>query len=162
MATTIVRTETKSASQSATCDIRKYFIAAMFLWTVNTWIVATHSTTTSSHNNNAFLQLGEYVPPSSSSSSTNSFQLASDQSYGFFNDITDESWKRLQSYHAALFPNYYSDLMKYSNGPGDRGLYAQLRHSGMWYGQNFQVEFICPGARRLPADSMADGPKWVS
>ena len=32
----------------------------------------------------------------------------------------------------------------------------------MWYGQNFQVEFVCPLMRRLPSDSMADGPKWVS
>lgn len=23
------------------------------------------------------------------------------------------------------------------------------------------MEFICPGARRLPSDSMMDGPKWV-
>lgn len=36
-----------------------------------------------------------------------------------------------------------------------------MRNSNMWYGRNFQVEFICPLARRLPSDSMADGPKWV-
>lgn len=66
-----------------------------------------------------------------------------------------------QKHHAALFPNYYTNLQEYSSGANTKGNYAALKNANMWYGQNFQVEFICPLARRLPADSMADGPKWV-
>ena len=87
--------------------------------------------------------------------------LARAQSYGFFTDISDANWIIAQENHAALFPNYYKDLMEHANGPRDKGLPARLGRSNFWNGQNFQVEFICPLARRLPPDSMADGPKWV-
>jgi hypothetical protein len=44
------------------------------------------------------------------------------------------------------------DLAKYMD---------QIEKSSFWYGENFQIEFHCPYAQRLPTDSMADGPKWV-
>jgi len=91
------------------------------------------------------------------------YSLAKEQSFGYFTDITNENWRIAQSHHASLFPNYYADLTKFSNRPNDKGRAEKLRNSNnhYWYGQNFQVEFICPLARRLPSDSMADGPKWV-
>eukprot|EP00579_Thalassiosira_antarctica_P029416 CAMPEP_0202033584 /NCGR_PEP_ID=MMETSP0905-20130828/66124_1 /ASSEMBLY_ACC=CAM_ASM_000554 /TAXON_ID=420261 /ORGANISM="Thalassiosira antarctica, Strain CCMP982" /LENGTH=339 /DNA_ID=CAMNT_0048597491 /DNA_START=116 /DNA_END=1131 /DNA_ORIENTATION=- len=144
-------------------DGRKFIIAAIFIWMVHTWIVAIstaqHNTTASS-SNPSFLSPGDNAA-SLSSSSSSSFSLGKQQSDGFFNDITNDHWKISQNYHAKMFPNYYSDLNKYSHGPGDKGKIPQLRNANMWYGQNFQVEFICPLARRLPPDSMADGPKWV-
>jgi hypothetical protein len=102
------------------------------------------------------------------------FSLGMEQSGGFFTDITNENWKLLQKYHAELFPNYYietsftneeENLNKYSN-PINPGFGEQrsslIRNSNLWYGRNFQVEFICPMARRLPSDSISDGAKWVS
>ena len=91
-----------------------------------------------------------------------STSLARDQSNGFFSDVSNENWKIAQEHHAALFPNYYQNLKAYSNGPDDKGKGPEkLGKSSHWNGENFQVEFICPLARRLPPDSMADGPKWV-
>lgn len=91
------------------------------------------------------------------------YSLAKEQSFGYFTDITNDNWRIAQMHHASLFPNYHADLTKYSNSPQDMGRYDNLRKSNnhYWYGQNFQVEFICPLARRLPPDSMADGPKWI-
>lgn len=94
-------------------------------------------------------------------SRTVSTSLARVQSYGFFTDISDANWMIAQQSHASLFPNFYKDLMEHANGPKDKGHAARLGRSNFWNGQNFQVEFICPLARRLPPDSMADGPKWV-
>lgn len=89
------------------------------------------------------------------------YKLAADQSFGFFNDISEANWKRAQEIHAKLFPNQYGDLKKYSNGPDDKGNMPALKHSSHWNGENFQEEFHCPLAQRLPTDSQADGPKWV-
>ena len=140
-------------------DLRQLAIAAIFVWIVNTWIVIS---TSSQREPLALPGGGVDAPRMSSSSSGVVASLGGDQSDGFFDDVSDEHWRTAQAHHAALFPNYYSDLRKYAHGPDDRGKLSMLRHSNMWYGQNFQVEFVCPLARRLPSDSMADGPKWVS
>lgn len=108
--------------------------------------------------NNALLP----PPPAAvSASSDEEYSLAREQSFGYFTDITNENWQIAQTYHAKLFPNYFANLDKFSNGPKDKGKTERLRKANYWYGQNFQVEFICPLARRLPSDSTADGPKWV-
>ena len=133
---------------------KHFLLAAILIWLMHTWLV---TFTTSEH-------LAEVVssnPLKLDNTRRSSYELARSQSWGYFDDITDEHWRTAQRYHAALFPNYYRDLTKYSNGPKDKGDYQQLRNSNMWWGANFQVEFICPLARRLPSDSMADGPKWV-
>ncbi|KAK1739919.1 methyltransferase [Skeletonema marinoi] len=107
------------------------------------------------------------VPPptatAAASPDKDAYSLAKEQSFGYFTDITNENWRIAQTHHARLFPNYYANLNKFSNGPNDKGRAEKLRNSNnhYWYGQNFQTEFICPLARRLPSDSMADGPKWV-
>lgn len=95
--------------------------------------------------------------------SGDNYSLAKEQSFGYFTDITNENWRIAQAHHASLFPNYYDDLNKFSNGPNDKGRKEKLQKSmnHHWYGYNFQVEFVCPLSRRLPSDSMADGPKWV-
>jgi hypothetical protein len=101
--------------------------------------------------------LGANVPAGST------FQLASQQSFGFFDDIGEDLWRQSQRIHARLFPNYYKpgNLTQYSNGINDKGKVPALRNSAHWNGQNFQEEFHCPAAQRIPADSALDGPKWV-
>ncbi|KAL7541661.1 hypothetical protein ACHAXR_011118 [Thalassiosira sp. AJA248-18] len=156
-----------TSSSSSLFDTRKFLIAAIFIWIVHTWIVGISTVsrqTTISSSNAPFLNNCDNKASLSSSSSSSSslYSLAKDQSNGFFNDITNDHWKTLQTHHAKLFPNYYSDLNQFAHGPGDRKIITNLRNSNKWNGQNFQVEFICPLARRLPSDSMADGPKWLT
>ena len=137
-------------------------IGIIFLWMIHTWMISSSFHTQQQHDAsfNNFLQQNTNDAPSSSSGS--SYSLAKSQSFDFFTTITNTEWKLKQEHHAKLFPNYYSNLQQYSHGPGDKGKITMLRNSPKWYGQNFQVEFICPLARRLPSDSMMDGPKWVS
>jgi hypothetical protein len=101
----------------------------------------------------------------STTKTTQSLLLAYQQSYGFFDDIPDEQWNRLQEIHSKMFPNYYEqNIYKnlYSTKMVDLAKYMdQIEKSSFWYGENFQIEFHCPYAQRLPTDSMADGPKWV-
>ncbi len=76
------------------------------------------------------------------------FALASKQSFGFFTDIPESQWRVAQGIHAKSFPNCYG---------GD----ASAAVANKWYAENFQEEFHCGGARRIPSNSMGDGPKWV-
>ena len=101
--------------------------------------------------------ISSHIQPKSSAS------LAFRQSYGFFDDITDAHWKIAQHLHKRAFPNFFaaSKLRKYANVASDRGKYKKLGRSSWWNGENFQQEFTCPHAQRIPSTSEADGPKWV-
>lgn len=102
--------------------------------------------------------------PSSSSSSSpqSSFSLAYNQSFGFFDDVTDRQWKLSQVLHAKTFPNHFStDLSQYSSTIDDKGNVPKLKKSPFWYAENFQEEFHCAHSQRIPSDSNGDGPKWV-
>jgi hypothetical protein len=100
---------------------------------------------------------------SSSFSSSPSFELAKRQSFGFFETIPDEDWKRAQRIHARMFPNYYQGhpLTQNSNRMEDRPEISRLRRSHLWFGDNFQEEFHCGFAQRIHTSNEADGPKWV-
>ena len=86
--------------------------------------------------------------------------LAHAQSFGFFTDIPDSAWKIAQRLAAKTFPNEHQ-IQKYANGPNDKGKSSKLRYSNRWNGHNFQEEFHCAFAQRIPSSSLADGPKWV-
>lgn len=86
------------------------------------------------------------------------YRLAYQQSYGFFDDVSDVDWKRAQHLHARGFPNHYRDEPKqYSNNINDQGKYSALMKSSWWYAENFQEEFHCRLAQRIPSDSNGDG-----
>ena len=107
---------------------------------------------------------GPYYAPLASRVSTDklsSSRLALDHSLGFFDDLSDKQWRRMQRNHASIFPNHFGDLMKYSNTIRDRGKREALRNSNWWWGDNFHAEFHCPLMLRLPTTGQADGPKWV-
>jgi hypothetical protein len=92
-----------------------------------------------------------------------SYKVAYDQSLGFFDDISDENWKRAQTIHTKMFPNHYTkmSLFQNSNSPNDKGNYEKLKRSQNWNGNNFQEEFHCGLAQRIETSNAADGPKWV-
>jgi hypothetical protein len=95
-------------------------------------------------------------------SKTQSYKLAYDQSFGFFDDITDKDWKRAQLIHSRMFPNHFGkDLLQYSSGMKDKSNPERLSPSRSWNGENFQEEFHCKLAQRIQTTGQADGPKWV-
>ena len=90
------------------------------------------------------------------------YKLAYEQSYGFFDDITNEQWMRAQTIHSRMFPNHQNNLYKHSSVMDDKGVVENLRNRGSkWYGDNFQEEFHCNLAQRIQISGEADGPKWV-
>ncbi|KAL7570486.1 hypothetical protein ACA910_004267 [Epithemia clementina (nom. ined.)] len=75
-------------------------------------------------------------------------QLARKQSYGFFDDIPDKSWRLIQERVHDTQPN----MMCGHNCTGTLNAWA-------WYQQNFEPEISCPHERRI--GNLGDGGKWV-
>jgi hypothetical protein len=96
-----------------------------------------------------------------SHASSKTFELAYHQSLGFFDDVTNENWRHAQEIHSKMFPNHAPDLLKYSNPVIIKDKTADVKHSNFWNAQNFQEEFHCAYAQRLPTAGGGDGPKWV-
>jgi hypothetical protein len=141
--------------------LKRFLCAIIFLWLVHVWMMIFSST---------IAPLASSFLPPLDPLSPGSFSLGIEQSFGFFTDIRNENWKLLQDYHAKMFPNYYiessskqeQNLNNFSHANDAIGNYSLIHNSNSWYARNFQVEFICPLARRLPSDSNPDGAKWVS
>eukprot|EP00934_Nitzschia_sp_Nitz4_P007124 Nitzschia sp. Nitz4//scaffold57_size113557//67197//68502//NITZ4_003997-RA/size113557-snap-gene-0.54-mRNA-1//-1//CDS//3329554864//7114//frame0 len=72
--------------------------------------------------------------------------LGAAQSFGFFNDISNDQWRVAQAIHAKSFPNYFRLSSSVAN---------------LWYNSNFHPEFTCPMMQRVPIEQKYDGAKWV-
>lgn len=74
--------------------------------------------------------------------------LSYQQSYGFFDDILDEDWQKLQHKVKMMHPN--------TNG----NPYSEKVHSPRSYFQNhYEPDFVCQHERRIGL--LGDGGKWV-
>jgi Methyltransferase domain len=77
-----------------------------------------------------------------------SYQLAYDESFGFFDDITDDNWRLMQQ--RVREDSLFFDPDNPSNGFND---------VPMWMLNNVDPMFTCPHVRRM--GGKGDGPKWV-
>lgn len=88
------------------------------------------------------LPLGVNRNPSELSLSSSSFQLASQQSFGFFDDIPENQWKIAQTIHAKAFPNHFREALHKPFLNEDIPSIKELA-SARWYAENFHEEFHC-------------------
>lgn len=103
---------------------------------------------------------------------TDSFESANRQSFGFFYDIPESNWKRLQQIFNEhvnhLHPEkpfvYHPQSQEHQSIPQ---VYVNRRgHSGWnsyaaWYQSNYEPNFSCQFERRIGGTGNGDGPKWV-
>ncbi|CAJ1959237.1 unnamed protein product [Cylindrotheca closterium] len=83
------------------------------------------------------------------------YQLAKEQSYGFFQDISEANWRRLQQISSEHQPHMY---------PDNPLKFTDLERRGTtpsWYQTNYEPDFSCQFERRVGGNSNGDGPKWV-
>jgi len=91
------------------------------------------------------------ITSSNKNDNSNNFQLAYDQSFGFFDNISNEDWKLYQERaqtrinHARKF--HSSPIQFYNWQPAQ------------WYMNNIEPDFTCAHERRVMGPG--DGPKWV-
>ena len=98
-----------------------------------------------------------------STNNGSSYQLAHDQSYGFFHDVPSHYWRQYQ--------HIVSEYVRHRN-PDDPLEYVptlakNTERSGWnseeaFYGTNYEPNFSCPFERRVGFNGNGDGPKWVS
>lgn len=88
--------------------------------------------------------------------------MAYQQSFGFFDDIPDAAWQRLQV-RARTTPLYYYDDYYFGNSNGttmttnhDK---AVVHNAGWWYAHNLPPVLNCFNMERV--GGLDDGPKWT-
>jgi hypothetical protein len=86
------------------------------------------------------------APPVSPPLSTSSYQLALKESFGFFDDITDENWRYRQSLARKRQDHASAKAMKETR-------------PAFWYVSNYYPSFSCPNLLRVGGSG--DGPKYV-
>lgn len=142
----------KKKSESATSQINRpvQVLGGLLIFLAGTRVGRLDTSLSRSMQN-----LTEYASQQATTTSSNgirgsgsNFQLAFDQSYGFFDDLTEEDWKihrdwaRQQGNHRYVFAP-------------DR----QWGNPALWYYNNYNPIFNCPHQKRVTG--IGDGPKWM-
>lgn len=90
------------------------------------------------------------------------FQLAYDQSFGFFDDIPKTKWNIHQQIHAEYNKHKNPDNPR-EWVPGHSTFKASWFNSARaFYQGNYEPNFTCEFERRIGGNGNGDGPKWVS
>lgn len=96
------------------------------------------------------------------------FSLARTQSFGFFNDISNDNWKRLQTMVAEHWDHKFPEApLTHHPAWKGRGQMANWAvHHPAWYQTNFEPNFSCQFEMRIGATGEVsrgngDGPKWI-
>lgn len=96
------------------------------------------------------------------------FSLARTQSNGFFNDISNDNWKRLQTMVAEHWDHKFPEApLTHHPAWKGRGQMANWAvHHPAWYQTNFEPNFSCQFEMRIGATGEVsrgngDGPKWI-
>ncbi|CAJ1959238.1 unnamed protein product [Cylindrotheca closterium] len=84
------------------------------------------------------------------------YELAKQQSYGFFQDISEASWKRLQQIARKHKPHMHPDNPLKLADTTERQETTPSSHE-----TNYEPDFPCQFEQRVGRNSHGDGPKWV-
>lgn len=79
----------------------------------------------------------------------NTYELALQESEGFFTDIPSNQWQMLKAKAHSMQPNTRGDPM---------GKESSSRPA-VWFQQHYEPEFVCPLERRI--GRLGDGGKWL-
>ncbi|GFH50467.1 hypothetical protein CTEN210_06943 [Chaetoceros tenuissimus] len=89
------------------------------------------------------------------------YTLATKQSFGFFDDITNENWKILRSIASSrqkhVIPN---DEKTFFVGKEKKKAEGQ-RVPLAWFQSHYEPDFSCMFRKRVGGNGLGDGPKWV-
>jgi len=91
-----------------------------------------------------------------------SFNLANEQSFGFFNDISNENWQKLQEIVAVHYNHKYMEKPLTHNPAYDKRRMKYFNSHPAWWQTNFEPNFSCQFERRIGfPNGNGDGPKWI-
>ncbi|KAL7527134.1 hypothetical protein ACHAXR_001822 [Thalassiosira sp. AJA248-18] len=90
------------------------------------------------------------------------FALALSQSFGFFDDITDEHWRLLQKIYFDHVNHKYPDKPLTNNPAFDKRTHGGWNSPHAWYQNNYEPNFPgCQFEKRIGQNMNGDGPKWI-
>mmetsp|Transcript_1391 Transcript_1391/g.1794 ORF Transcript_1391/g.1794 Transcript_1391/m.1794 type:complete len:361 (-) Transcript_1391:62-1144(-) len=89
------------------------------------------------------------------------FKMARNQSFGFFDDITNAQWARLR-YIAAKHVNHLFPDFPFTHNPHFEQRHRKYFKSyPAWWQTNYEPNFSCQFEVRVGGNGNGDGPKWV-
>lgn len=121
----------------------------VWLWLTNWHCSAVQSQFgVSSLEGNTLAYVWEFLPTRSENNVTGDqlFDLAFYESYGFFDDITEEDWKMRQTWARSHETRTSHEYFRY-------------HQQSIWYYYNYQPFFSCPHLKRITGND--DGGKWT-
>lgn len=117
-----------------------------FVVGVQTGLISSHSATVANTGTSSAL-ITSTKKSVGGSGAKDSFKLAFEQSYGFFDDISDYNWKLMKQRAQSRINHKFASSTKFYSEPA------------RWYMNNFEPDFTCAQERRVGGPG--DGPKWV-
>lgn len=93
------------------------------------------------------------------STKKSSFNLANDQSFGFFNDIPDHEWNLLRKITSEHENHKFMDQPLTHNPAFDTRNLKYNNSPAAWYQTNYEPNFSCRFERRVGGNGNGDGPK---
>jgi hypothetical protein len=89
------------------------------------------------------------------------FELASRQSFGFFNDVTVKHWNLLKKLVAEHNNHLWPEKPLTHNPDVDKRTIKYRSSYPAWWQTNYEPNFSCQFEQRIGGNGNGDGPKWV-
>lgn len=103
----------------------------------------------------------EILPSPTSNERNLDYSLAKRQSFGFFQDISEDEWKLHQRIVEEHVNHKFVDQPLTYNPKFEKRKLKYFNSNFAWYQNNYEPNFNCRFERRIGGNGNGDGPKWI-
>jgi len=141
--------------RSSTSKLSQYFIIFVFTLLICTFVIVKELRDSSKDTalSQSLLNFAD--------TAGHDYQLANDQSFGFFDDVPESEWKLLSNIVKEHENHAFMDQPLTFNPAWEKRTSKYFSSPRAWYQNNYEPNFSCRFERRIGGNGNGDGPKWV-